>query len=275
MKKLLLISMALLPLILPARSFDLEADDDGKSAPATPAPTAAQPQQPAPATDGSIFADDASKTVSAEQRPVTAPEPAPVVTATGEKKEEPTEEKKEERPLYFSIAAKADMTAPMAQVDPGFGAHLDIRYILPWVNPWLSVGVDAAWYRLSGKGTQTDPQIGLYDYSWVIDTVPINIGVAVEIDEPLKWLVFIVGAGGSVVWARSEGDLFGGNSFAEDFAYGYYAHAGLEFRFLPFGGVTIEYRHTGYFLDFNYPELNEKVGDIGGAMVLVGYKYTY
>ena len=163
----------------------------------------------------------------------------------------------------------------MSRVDPGFGAHLDIRYILPWVNPWLTVGVDAAWYRLSGKGTQTAPQIGLYDYSWVIDSVPINIGMAVEIDKPLKWLVMIAGGGFSLVWARSTGDLFEGNTFAEDLAYGYYLHAGVEFRFLPYGGVTVEYRHSGFFLDFNYPELNEKVGDIGGAMVLVGYKYTY
>lgn len=272
MKKLLLVSLMFLPLILPGKTFNLEADDDEKPAPAA---KTQQPSPAKPAEGGSIFADDTSKSAPAEQQPVAGSEPAPAVTATGEKKEEPAEEKKEERPLYFSIAAKADMTAPMAQVDPGFGAHLDIRYILPWVNPWLSVGVDTAWYRLSGKGTQSDPQIGLYDYSWVIDTVPINIGLAVEIDEPLKWLVFIVGAGGSVVWARSDGDMFDGNTFAEDLAFGYYAHAGLEFRFLPYGGVTVEYRHAGYFLDFNYPELNEKVGDIGGAMVLIGYKYIY
>jgi hypothetical protein len=143
------------------------------------------------------------------------------------------------------------------------------------MNPWFTIGVDVAWYRLAGKGTQTDPQIGLYDYSWVIDSVPVNIGAAIEINKPLKWLVMIGGMGFSTVWARSNGDMFGGNTFAEDVAFGYYLHVGLEFRFLPYGGVTVEYRHSGFFLDFNYPELNEKVGDIGGAMVLIGYKYTY
>ncbi len=262
MRNLLLLSLVILPLLLSGRTFNLEADDDdGTAAPsaspeqATPAPEAA-PQPPAEATPGGDT-------------------PAPTVVAAEEKKEEPCREGEAKKLHYVSITVKADMTRPLAQVNPGFGAHLEVRYILPWVNPWLTVGVDAGWYRLAGEGTQTDPQIGLYDYSWTIDVVPVNIGFALEIDKPLDWLVFIVGGGGSVAWARSTGDMFGGRSFAEDLAYGYYAHAGVEFRFLPFGGVTVEYRHSGFFLDFNYPELNDKVGDIGGAMVLVGYKYTF
>jgi len=186
-----------------------------------------------------------------------------------------THEQEQERPLYFSIAVKGDMTVPIARVNPGFGAHLDVRYILPWMNPWFSVGIDAAWYRLSGKGTQNDPQIGLYRYSWTIDAVPINIGAAIEINKPLDWLVFIGGCGFSIAWARSNGEMFGGTTFAEDIAFGYYVHGGVEFRFLPYSGVTVEYRHSGFYLDFDYPHLNTELGDIGGAMVLVGYKYTY
>jgi len=226
-------------------------------------------------------APDSSAPVPAEQvvTPV-AQEPSAVpaeMTAVEEKKgETPQENPEKEPPLhYLSIALKADMTTPIARVNPGFGAHLDVRYILPWMNPWFTVGVDAAWYRLSGEGTQVDPQIGLYEYSWVIDSVPVTIGATVEIDKPLKWLVFIGGVGFSTVWARSNGDLFGGHTFAEDVAFGYVVYAGLEVRFLPWGGVTVEYRHSGFFLDFDYPHLNKEVGDIGGAMVLVGYKYTY
>ncbi|HNT27466.1 MAG TPA: hypothetical protein PKH10_04715, partial [bacterium] len=108
MKRLLLVSLVLLPLVLPAKTFDLEADDEEEKAPATPAPAVTQPQQPAPATEGSIFVDDTAKTAPVEQQPTAGSEPAPTVTVTEEKKEEPTEEKEEERPLYFSIAAKAD-----------------------------------------------------------------------------------------------------------------------------------------------------------------------
>lgn len=255
MKKLLCVPLAFLPLVLAGETHE--------------APAAGNGQQPPP-----IAPVEAQQPVAPEAT-LAGAEPAPAVTVTEERKEEPSEEKKEKRPLYFSIAAKADMVVPVSRVNPGFGMHLDARYIFPWLNPWLTVGVDVAWYRLSGKGTQIDSQIGLYDYSWVIDTVPVNIGIALEIDKPLPWIVFIVGAGGSVVWARSRGDLFDGNTFAADVAYGYYANAGLEFRFLPYGGITVEYRHTGYFLDFDYRQLDREVGDIGGAMVLVGYKYTY
>ena len=269
MKKIILLSLTLLPLLLASKTFDLEADD--------PAP-AAPPQND---TGASVFSDPAKpateQPAAASQEAAPATEEKPAETAVEEKAAAPEQQAEEEKePLnYFSLAVKADMTAPLSKVDPGFGAHIDLRYILPWMNPWFTVGVDAAWYRLAGKGTQTDPQIGLYDYSWVIDSVPVNIGAAIEIDKPLKWFVIIAGGGFSLVWARSNGDMFGGNTFAEDIAYGYYVHAGIEFRFLPYGGVTVEYRHSGFFLDFNYPELNEKVGDIGGMMVLVGYKYTY
>ncbi len=234
-----------------------------------------------PSSDSSGVAPATGSEVSPQEPPATALPAAPLAEEKKEKKggeeDNVKKDKESQQPSlhYVSVAVKADMTAPIARVNPGFGAHLDVRYILPWMNPWFTVGVDAAWYRLSGEGTQVDPQIGLYDYSWVIDSVPVTVGAAVEIDKPLQWLVFIGGVGFSTVWARSNGDLFGGNTFAEDVAFGYVVYAGLEFRFLPWGGVTVEYRHSGFFLDFDYPHLNKEVGDIGGAMVLVGYKYTY
>jgi len=130
-------------------------------------------------------------------------------------------------------------------------------------------------YTLKGKGTNLDPQSGLYDYSWKIDTVPLFIGL--ELDYPMikNLLFFHAGGGFAAVFAWSEGSSFGGKSSAKDVAYGWYAGLGADLRFGIFGGVTFEARYTGMLLDFEYPEFNKENGDIGGLSFLLGYKYIF
>lgn len=210
-------------------------------------------------------------------KPVEAVKPAePVV----EKKvtAEPEKEKKEpekQKTKYVSAAVMANVTVPTGKADATWAVHGKLHYIFPFWNPHLSIGAEAGYYTLKGKGTNLDQQSGLYDYSWKIDTVPLFIGL--ELDYPMikNLLFFHAGGGFAAVFAWSEGSSFGGKSSAKDVAYGWYAGLGADLRFGIFGGVTFEARYTGMLLDFEYPEFNKENGDIGGLSFLLGYKYIF
>lgn len=191
-----------------------------------------------------------------------------------EVKKEPEKEKASKK-NYFSIAALANLTVPTGNADPTWAVHARIHYIFPFWNPHLSFGVEAGYYTVKGKGTNIDPEAGLYDYSWKVDTVPLFIGLGLEF--PIVKNLFYIngGAGFATVFAWSEGKSFGGTSKTSDIAYGWYAGLGTEIRFGIFGGIALEARYNGMLLDFDYPNYNKENGDIGGLNILLGYKYTY
>jgi len=177
---------------------------------------------------------------------------------------------------YVSVAAKVNVLIPTSRVDTTWAFHADIRYILPWWNPNISIGLDIGYYPTSGSGQNLDPQIGLYDFDWKIHSLPMYFGPQVDIPIPgVPWLYLNAETGFSMIVAWSEGHTFDGTNKASDIAYGYYVGGGLEFRFGKFGGVTAVYRHTGIYLDFDYPEFNRELGNLGGSSVLVGYRYIF
>jgi hypothetical protein len=191
---------------------------------------------------------------------------------------EPEKEKKEpqkQKTKYVCAAVMANVTVPTGKADATWAIHGKLHYIFPFWNPHLSIGAEAGYYTLKGKGTNLDPQSGLYDYSWKIDTVPLFIGL--ELDYPIipNLLFFHAGGGFAAVFAWSEGSSFGGKSSAKDVAYGWYAGLGADLRFGIFGGITFEARYTGMLLDFEYPQFNKENGDIGGLSFLLGYKYIF
>jgi hypothetical protein len=196
-----------------------------------------------------------------------------------DKSEKEKEEKKKpvhkEPAKYVSAMVLANLTVPTGKADATWAVHARLHYILPFWNPYLSFGAEAGYYTLKGKGTNIDPQAGLYDYSWRVDTLPLFIGFAVEYPVIRPVLHFFAEAGFAAVFAWSEGSSFGGKSSAKDVAYGWYGGIGTEIRFGVFGGIVLQGRYTGMLLDFEYPQYNEKPGDIGGISVLLGYRNRF
>lgn len=198
----------------------------------------------------------------------------PAVTAS-EVKTEKTEPEKSKKKNYVYAAVMGNVTVPTGNADATWAVHAKLHYIFPFWNPHLSFGVEAGYYSLKGKGSSIDPQAGLYDYSWRVDTVPVFIGLALDYPIISPVFFFTGEAGFAMVFAWSEGSSFGGNSSSEDIAYGWYAGLGADVRFGVFGGITFEARYTGMLLDFEYPAFNDKPGDLGGLSFLLGYKYIF
>jgi len=211
-----------------------------------------------------------------EEEKVEKKEPEKKAEIKKEVKKEPEKEKDvESKKKYFSIAALANLTVPTGNADATWAIHARLHYIFPFWNPHLSFGVEAGYYTLKGKGSSLDPEAGLYDYSWKVDTVPLFIGLGLEYPIIKKLLYFTGSAGFATVFAWSQGQSFGGTTKTNDIAYGWYAGLGAEVRFGVFGGIALEARYNGMLLDFDYPNYNKDMGDIGGLNILLGYKYTY
>ena len=217
----------------------------------------------APATETTGENTEVSPAPAAEATPPPAPE------QTGEKAEEPGLK-------YVSVSARVNVLIPTSRVDTTWAFHADVRYILPWWNPNISIGMDIGYYPTSGSGQNLDPQIGLYEFDWNIHSLPMYFGPQVDVPIPgVPWFYLNAETGFAMIVAWSEGHTFEGTDKASDIAYGYYVGGGVEFRFGKFGGVTATYRHTGIYLDFDYPEFNRELGNLGGSSVLVGYRYIF
>ncbi len=229
-------------------------------------------------TDSEVSGDsESAENDSAED---TGEEPEAV---SEKKKVKKVGDKKETVPAdrlkYVSAALKADLTVPRGVVDTTYAFHLELSYILPWWNPHLAFGVSAGYYPLSGKGQNIDNQIGLYDYSWEIKSIPVFIGPSVYYGiGGLDWLKIFAETGFAMVFSFSDGYTFNGRTEASDTAFGYYGGVGASFS-IPYleryGSVFTQFKYTGAFLDYNYPEFNDKPGDLGGFSVLIGYRYSY
>ena len=197
------------------------------------------------------------------------------VAETKIKEEVPETPAKSSDVKYVSAGVFANLTVPTGKADATWAVHGRLHYILPFWNPHLSFGVEAGYYTLKGKGTNLDPQAGLYDYSWRVDTMPLFIGFNVEYPVTAPILHLFAEAGFAAVFAWSEGSSFGGKSSAKDVAYGWYGGIGTEIRFGVFGGIVLQGRYTGMLLDFDFPQYNESPGDLGGISILLGYRNRF
>jgi len=184
---------------------------------------------------------------------------------------EKLEAQKKANSNLFSLAFKLNLTVPTSEVNTTYALHLEMRY---HIVKNLSVGLDLGYYPMAGEGQNLDSQIGLYDYSWSINSIPLYLGVNYSLPIINNFLIEFQG-GFSSVFAFSSSETFNGTNEASDVAYGYYLGIGAILRLGDMGDVIGELRYTGMYLDFDYPEFNEKLGDMGGKSILVGYRYIF
>jgi hypothetical protein len=176
---------------------------------------------------------------------------------------------------YFSAALKVDALVPPRDVSATVAVTVELRYILPFHDNRLSLGVEAGWYALQGSGKATDPELGEYAYAYYINNIPIFIGPAYEIPIPgLEKTPFDVfaSAGFAMVISSSSGIAFESRSHANATALGWYGGAGAEFD-IWIGKILGELRYTNAWTDFGLPQEGGN-GDLGGINIYVGYRIT-
>ena len=171
----------------------------------------------------------------------------------------------------FSLAFKINLTVPTSQINTTYALHLEMRY---HIIKDLSIGLDLGYYPMAGEGENLDSQIGLYDYKWSINSIPIYLGVNYSLSI-IKNFLIEAQLGFASVFAFSEGETFNGTNEASDVAYGYYIGIGAILRLGKMGDIIGELKYTGMYLDFDYPDFNEKLGDMGGKSIIVGYRYIF
>lgn len=188
-----------------------------------------------------------------------------------------------------NVSALPDVPATGARAVVPAGA-LAVRYRMPFARS-LAVAAEGGFTRMGGAGTRTftnDPDFpsGL-TYRWQLDQVPVLLGLAWELplDVPLRVAPV---AGGAAIYTRSTGSYVsdGGtvtNSPQEAWTLGFYA--GVEFS-LPLGpgALTLEGRFlsartnlglTGLEANAFYESVNTTPGDLQGANLLAGYRFSF
>jgi hypothetical protein len=163
---------------------------------------------------------------------------------------------------------------PGSSWNRAFGVEFDVGY-----NVTATSGtVPFTQYQTSGGTTKlvtTD-----YDYSSIVHVVPMSLGARMRL--PLDLPVHLdVAAGGAALWglsiaraavAGADVDFTTDNS-ASDVAWGFYVEGDVAWTLGP-GELVGGYRYTSAYLDFEHPEQNPGLGDLGGHHLLLGYRFT-
>jgi len=191
------------------------------------------------------------------------------------RKESPSPAGRKQEQKYFSVALKIDTLFPTNRVSSTVAATVDLRYILPVHDNRISLGVEAGWYSMYGSGKGIDPGIGVYEYTYYMNNVPIFVGPAYELPIPgLDGTPFdiYVSGGFAMVVSRASGFIFGGNTYASGTALGWYGGAGAEFN-IWIGRILCEVRHQSVKTDYGLPQ-NINAGDLGGTHLYAGYRFV-
>lgn len=175
---------------------------------------------------------------------------------------------------YFSAALKVNILMPMSRVDSTYALSLDLKYISPLLNNRLAFGIEAGYYPLSGSGKNVDQQIGLFDYSFNITNIPVFIGA--EYLLPLNKLPFgvYVDGGYAMVFSYSTSKVFGGESYTDGIAHGYYLGSGVQVS-PGYGFVISELRYSSAYLKYDTKVDIGETGNVGGANFYIGYKLVF
>ncbi|MBI5527612.1 MAG: outer membrane beta-barrel protein [Deltaproteobacteria bacterium] len=185
----------------------------------------------------------------------------------------PAEKKRAQK--YFSSALKIDTLFPTNRVSSTVAVTVDLRYILPVHENRISLGVETGWYSMYGSGKGIDPGIGVYDYTYYMNNIPIFIGPAYELPIPgldkTPFNVFVSG-GFAMVVSRASGFMFGGNTYTSGTALGWYGGAGAEFD-IWIGRILCEVRYQSVRTDYGLPQ-NMDAGDLGGTHLYAGYRFV-
>jgi hypothetical protein len=195
------------------------------------------------------------------------------VNSQAQEKEETAGEAETAGTKIFSAGLKAGLLKATGEVDSTVAFNADLRSIIPvpLFQRNLAFGIEAGWYPYSGGGTQKDPLIGIYDFSWKMNLVPIYAGFTYHLPLSIP-LIGIFGTGGFAMnLAYAESRMFDRTTAKSGTAYGFYAGCGAEMKFGP-GYLLGEYRFTNIRTNFDLPDFNKKAGDLGGHNILVGYR---
>ncbi|MCX7958380.1 MAG: hypothetical protein N3B13_04970, partial [Deltaproteobacteria bacterium] len=120
----------------------------------------------------------------------------------------------------------------------------------------------------------TDPQLGLFDYSFSITNIPLFIGA--EYSLPLNKLPvgIYVNGGYAMVFSYSTSKVFEGETYTDGIAYGYYLGAGSDIS-LGYGFIITEFRFSSAYLKYDTKIDSGTAGNIGGTNFYVGYKLVF
>jgi len=151
----------------------------------------------------------------------------------------------------------------------------------------ISPGIEVGWFRLSGDGSRelpNDPDFGTFGYSWVIDNLPLFVGLSITM-KPLDDLPMFISVGGGFAstysWAKStykkEGQDPVTNAVQSDWGIGYYIGIEGAYKLGP-GRITLEYRYSSARTDLRFKDIygntyNRELGDLEGNNILIGYRF--
>ncbi len=158
-------------------------------------------------------------------------------------------------------------------LDRLFGAELDVGYAMSGTNGEIAL------QQYESAAGQTRLVTTTYAYEGLLHSVPISLGLRARL--PLELPLHVdVAAGGLALWGTSTTTStlagsavpFSQDNFATDFAWGFYVEGGIALA-LGVGELTAAYRYQSAYLDFDHPDFNPSLGDLGGNHVLVGYRF--
>jgi len=158
-------------------------------------------------------------------------------------------------------------------LDRVFGAELDVGYSISGTNGEVEL------QQYESVEGETRLVTTTYGYEGLLHSVPVSLGLRARL--PLDLPVHIdLAAGGLGVWGTSTTTStlagsavpFSQDNFATDFAWGFYGEGGVACA-LGVGELTAAYRYQSAYLDFEHPEFNPTLGDLGGHHVVVGYRF--
>lgn len=216
--------------------------------------------------------------------------------------------------IGLSVAAGPLFLLPNSKVHVTGGATLDVLYFLPLFDKpemqrMLGISFESGWYPLFGHATnefqeydqfsEFDPEgsgsafvTTTYEVDWDIQIVPIYLGAVGRLSTDM--LLSLLGldgfpvapevfgrAGVAMAWGKATASLnrpdeepFVTGNTAEDIGWGFYLGIGGGLALGP-GSLTLEYRYTDVRLDFEFPEWNLELGDIGGNLWRLAYRMDF
>ncbi|OGR11618.1 MAG: hypothetical protein A2341_02680 [Deltaproteobacteria bacterium RIFOXYB12_FULL_58_9] len=212
------------------------------------------------------------------------------------------------RSLGLSIAVGPLLVVPTPDINTTAGGSIELIYFLPLFTDLdmrhiFAVSLEAGWYPLYGHdkdsfsefdvdATGTDYVTTEYKIAWDIQTVPVCLGVMARL--PTEKILSLLGlehlplapelfarAGATMAYGRAEARLRlpGEAPFAEgntnsDLAWGGFFAIGGGLHLGP-GAVMVEYRISNARLDFDLPQWNPEMGDLGGSTWRAGYRFDF
>lgn len=190
-----------------------------------------------------------------------------------EERKGPVVKRPYDKERYFSSALKVNILVPTSRLDSTYAFSLDLKYISPLLQNRLAFGVEVGYYPLSGSGKNLDPEIGLFDYSFSITNIPLFIGSEYLLPLSLPVGIYVDG-GFAMVFSYATSKVFGGESYTDGIAYGYYLGAGAQIS-PGYGYIISELRYSSVYIKYDTKTDEGATGNMGGTGLFIGYKLVF